>query len=278
MRFIKGIFFLSLLAILPSCTEDKPGLEQYYDNRDEGIAFINEKKDGEGVSGTQSGLLYEVITEGQGDFTQEYDVVRFRYTVSSIDGDTYFSNEADELEDIPYSRLNVFDEPYIKEGISLMNVGSSIRLYVPYQLAYGTFQYGEILPFSALVVDLELLENFFPDNAQKDGIHETGSGLQYEILQEGTGDNAGANDEVKVHYHGTFLSGTVFDSSVDRGVPSEFEVNRVIEGFSEGLQLMNTGAKYRLYLPYDLGYGATGVPGIPGYTPLVFEVELLEIL
>lgn len=277
MGIKKVILFFSLIAILPSCVEDSPGLEQYYDNRDEGIAFLNEKKNEEGVLATESGLLYEVVSEGDGELTMEYDVVKFRYTVSSTDGVTYFSNENLDLESVPYTALNLFQEPYLREGISLMNVGSSIRLYVPFELGYGVFTYGEILPFSALVVDLELLENFFPDNAQNPDVHVTESGLQYEVLAEGTGENANEDSDVKVHYHGTFLNGEVFDSSVDRDTPSEFNLGGVIEGFSEGVQLMNTGAKYRFYMPYDLAYGAQGTNGIPGYTPLIFEVELLEI-
>ncbi len=273
----KVILSISILCILPSCMKDEPGLEQYYENRDEGIAFLEENGKKDGIVTTDSGLQYEALTPGEGENTSEFDIVRFRYTVSSIEGVEYFSNETTESEDIPYSRLNGFNEYYIREGLSLMNVGSAYKFYVPYQLAYGEFQYGEIVPFTALVVELELLENFFLDNAKKEAVTVTESGLQYEIIEQGTGENAGEDSDVSVHYHGTFLNGDVFDSSVDRGTPSDLNVDCVIQGFSEGLQLMNTGAKYKLYIPYDLAYGVNGTSGIPGYTPLIFEIELIEI-
>ncbi len=121
-------------------------------------------------------------------------------------------------------------------------------------------------------------KNFLEENAKKDGIQTTSSGLQYEIINEGKGDKPEATDEVTVHYHGTLIDGTVFDSSVDRGEPTSFPLNRVIPGWTEGVQLMPEGAKYRFYIPYDLAYGerATG-DKIKAYSALIFEVELLEI-
>lgn len=121
-------------------------------------------------------------------------------------------------------------------------------------------------------------KEFLEENAKKDGVMVTDSGLQYEVLEEGEGEKPSATDEVTVHYHGTLLDGTVFDSSVERGKPSSFTLNRVIPGWTEGLQLMTVGSKYRFYIPYDLAYGdrATG-DKIKPYSALVFEVELLEI-
>jgi len=122
-------------------------------------------------------------------------------------------------------------------------------------------------------------ETFLAENAKKDGIMVTDSGLQYEILTEGTGDKPAAESVVSTHYHGTLIDGTVFDSSVERGQPAEFPVNRVIPGWTEALQMMPTGSKWRLYIPQDLAYGAQGSGGkIAPYSALIFDVELLEIV
>lgn len=120
---------------------------------------------------------------------------------------------------------------------------------------------------------------FLEDNKTKEGVITTPSGLQYRVLEEGNGvDKPGPRDKVKVHYHGTLLDGTVFDSSVDRGEPIEFGVHQVIKGWQEGLQLMTVGEKVRLFIPSDLAYGnrAAGRLITPGST-LIFDVELLDI-
>lgn len=122
-------------------------------------------------------------------------------------------------------------------------------------------------------------EAFLNENKTKEGIHTTATGLQYEILTEGNGNKPAATDSVTVHYHGTLIDGTVFDSSVMRGQPATFGVHQVIPGWTEALQLMNQGAKFRLYIPQDLAYGANPHPGGPikPYSALIFDVELLEI-
>lgn len=121
-------------------------------------------------------------------------------------------------------------------------------------------------------------EAFLAENATKDNIVVLDSGLQYEILEEGTGEKPSAESVVSTHYHGTLIDGTVFDSSVERGQPAEFPVNRVIAGWTEALQLMPTGSKWRLYVPYNLAYGEQGSGGAIGpYETLIFDVELLDI-
>jgi FKBP-type peptidyl-prolyl cis-trans isomerase len=122
-------------------------------------------------------------------------------------------------------------------------------------------------------------ELFLLANRAKAGIHTTSSGLQYEILNEANGRKPGPTDTVTVHYHGTLIDGTVFDSSVQRGTPASFGVNQVIRGWTEALQLMAVGSKYKLYIPQELAYGANPHPGgaIKPFAALIFEVELLDI-
>ena len=122
-------------------------------------------------------------------------------------------------------------------------------------------------------------EEFLAENAKKEGVQQTFSGLQYEILTAGDGAKPGATDNVTVHYHGTLIDGTVFDSSVLRGTPATFGVHQVIPGWTEALQLMSVGSKFRLYIPQELSYGANPHPGGPiqPFSALIFEVELLNI-
>ena len=122
-------------------------------------------------------------------------------------------------------------------------------------------------------------EAFLADNAQRPEVNTTASGLQYEVLQEGDGPKPSPTSQVTVHYHGTLIDGTVFDSSVERGAPATFGVNQVIRGWTEALQLMAAGSKYRLTIPQELAYGANPHPGgaIQPYAALIFDVELLSI-
>ena len=122
-------------------------------------------------------------------------------------------------------------------------------------------------------------EAFLADNAKRDEVTVTASGMQYEVLVAGEGDKPVATSTVRTHYHGTLIDGTVFDSSVDRGEPAEFPVNGVIAGWTEALQMMAVGSKWRLYLPYQLAYGEQGAGGAIGpYATLIFDVELIDIV
>jgi FKBP-type peptidyl-prolyl cis-trans isomerase len=127
--------------------------------------------------------------------------------------------------------------------------------------------------------NLEEGNAFLEQNKQREGIEVTESGLQYEVLKEGTGAKPTASDRVKVHYHGTLIDGTVFDSSVERGEPATFGVSQVIPGWTEALQLMQEGAKWKIYLPSLIAYGERGAgQNIGPNTTLIFEVEVLEIV
>ena len=121
-------------------------------------------------------------------------------------------------------------------------------------------------------------EAFLADNAKKEGIVPLPSGLQYQVLQEGNGKSPKATDQVKCHYEGTLINGKVFDSSYRRGEPATFPLNGVIAGWTEGLQLMKEGAKYRFFIPFNLAYGTRGAgQDIPPYATLIFDVELIEV-
>ena len=126
--------------------------------------------------------------------------------------------------------------------------------------------------------NLEAGQKFLAENAKKEGIITTESGLQYKILKEGTGKTPVATDKVRVNYEGTLIDGTKFDSSYDRKEPAEFYVNRVIRGWTEALQLMKEGSKYELYIPYELAYGNRETGDIKPFSALIFKVELLKIL
>lgn len=120
-------------------------------------------------------------------------------------------------------------------------------------------------------------DKFMAENKTKDGVVTLPSGLQYKVLTQGTGEKPAATDRVKVHYKGTLLDGTVFDSSIERGEPAVFGVTQVIKGWSEALQLMPVGSKWMLYIPYDLAYGGRDQGAIKPFSNLIFEVELLDI-
>ena len=121
-------------------------------------------------------------------------------------------------------------------------------------------------------------EKYLAENAKKEGFVTLPSGLQYQVLKEGNGRKPKATDSVKCHYEGMLIDGTLFDSSIQRGEPATFPLNGVIAGWTEGLQLMQEGAKYRFFIPYSLGYGEHGAgQSIPPFAALIFDVELIEV-
>lgn len=121
-------------------------------------------------------------------------------------------------------------------------------------------------------------ENFLAENGKKEGVVVLPSGLQYQVLREGNGNKPSATDQVECHYEGTLINGQVFDSSYKRGQTATFGLNQVIKGWTEGLQLMQEGAKYRFFIPYHLAYGTQGAgQNIPPYATLIFDVELVKV-
>lgn len=145
-------------------------------------------------------------------------------------------------------------------------------------LLAGFFIYRTWNNHKAADINFQVGQDFLVENGKKEGVITTESGLQYQVLQEGTGtEHPTAKSRVKVHYHGTLIDGTVFDSSVDRNEPIAFGLNQVIKGWTEGVQYMVEGEKIRLFVPSTLGYGKSGSGPIPPATVLIFEIELLEI-
>mgnify|MGYP001051837870 CR=1 FL=1 len=284
MKFLKVIFsFLSVL-VLSSCLSDSdPGIEQYYPNRDAGIAFLEANKSNEGIVVTNSGLQYKILAEGSGEVQSDAGLVKAKVKLIKIDGTVISNTFTLDEEELGYITLASVI-PGVYEGVKIMNIGALYKFYVPYELAYGVLQFENLDPYSALIVEIELLEafddvaGFFENNALNENVVVTASGLQYEVIAKGVGENPSENSTVKVHYHGTFLNNQVFDSSVDRGETSSFELSNVIKGFSEGVRLMKPGAKYKFYMPSDLAYGENGSGVIAPNTPLIFEVELIEVL
>ena len=157
------------------------------------------------------------------------------------------------------------------------SVAQYLMQYGEKELDYTEFKKGIDFVMKASAEAKEKGEKFLAENAKRDGVKVTPSGLQYEVLEATIGQKPQATDKVRVHYEGTLIDGTVFDSSVERGEPLEFPVGAVIPGWTEGLQLMDEGSKYILYIPYNLGYGEQPAGAIPAGSTLIFEVELLEI-
>ncbi|MFA7274159.1 MAG: FKBP-type peptidyl-prolyl cis-trans isomerase [Crocinitomicaceae bacterium] len=152
--------------------------------------------------------------------------------------------------------------------------------YTPEQANDIIQNYLSVAVMEQFKVNKEDGEKFLAENFKKTGVSTTVSGLQYEVIEEGAGKSPSATSQVKVHYNGTLLDGTVFDSSIERNAPATFGVNQVIPGWTEALQLMKEGSKYRLYIPQELAYGEHPHPGGPiqPFMTLVFDVELLEVI
>lgn len=186
---------------------------------------------------------------------------------------TFTDLEATEIIDMSAVQLG------FKDGLSLKNVFKNDTNSVKILFASLKTKMDEKYKISIQEFEREGIE-FLKKNKNKKGVKQTFSGLQYEVLKKGKGKNPTAASRVKVHYKGTLLSGETFDSSYERGTPSEFGLNQVIPGWTEGIQLMKPGSKFIFYIPHELAYGPNPDPrsGIKPYSLLIFEVELLEIL
>ncbi|MDZ7628655.1 MAG: FKBP-type peptidyl-prolyl cis-trans isomerase [Parvularculaceae bacterium] len=274
---------------------DGAGAVSGADNAAKSEKFLADNSKKAGVKTTASGLQYEVLSEGpaSGVSPKATDLVDVHYVGTLIDGVEFDSSRArGAAARFPLNQVI----PGWTEGVQLMSEGDRYRFYVPAELGYGEqgTPGGPIGPNETLIFDVELLKvtnadrnlegasKFLADNGKKSGIKTTASGLQYEVLTEGKAGGKQPTDasKVSVHYEGRLVNGTVFDSSYARGEPIEFPLNAVIPGWTEGVQLMSEGDKFRLYIPPALGYGAEGTPGGPigPNEALVFDVELLKVV
>ena len=197
-------------------------------------------------------------------------------------------DEANELEKVSYSiginvatsikseGLDSINSFYISKGFQdvFENKDLAINIEESNKIIGEYFNKKQDAKNQRLAIDSKI---FLEQNKQKDGVMTTESGLQYLILSEGRGNNPTLNDNVTVHYHGTLIDGTIFDSSVDRKQPATFPLNGVIPGWQEALQMMSIGSKWKIFIPSELAYGESGAGAIGPNSTLIFEVELLSI-
>ena len=197
-------------------------------------------------------------------------------------------DEANELEKVSYSiginvatsikseGLDSINSSYISKGFQdvFENKDLAINIEESNKIIGEYFNKKQDAKNQKLATDSKI---FLEQNKQKDGVMTTESGLQYLILSEGRGNNPTLNDNVTVHYHGTLIDGTIFDSSVDRKQPATFPLNGVIPGWQEALQMMSVGSKWKIFIPSELAYGESGAGAIGPNSTLIFEVELLSI-
>ncbi|NVJ98805.1 MAG: FKBP-type peptidyl-prolyl cis-trans isomerase [Alphaproteobacteria bacterium] len=266
--------------------------------RAENLEYLEANKAKEGVIVTESGLQYRVIESGEGKSPSAADYVTVHYAGRLIDGSEFDSSyKRGEPATFPAGRLI----PGWTEALQLMKEGDKWELAIPADIGYGDSGAGGVIPGNAtLVFDVELIEvltmeqvqqkaeemamkhkteqlAFLEENAKKDGITVLESGLQYRVIEEGTGASPEETSMVTVHYAGTMIDGTEFDSSYKRGEPAQFPLDGVIKGWTEGVQLMKEGAKYEFFIPYDLAYGERGSRSIPPFSTLIFTVELVSV-
>ncbi len=174
--------------------------------------------------------------------------------------------------------LNEIDINSFLNGIQDIFFGGELK-YTPEQANQIIHEFLNEVNFAKFAINKEEGDKFLLENAKKDSVHTLASGLQYEIIEKGEGAKPLETSQVTVHYHGTLLDGSIFDSSMERGTPATFGLNQVIKGWTEGLQLMSPGAKYRFYIPEHLAYGANPHPEGPikPFMTLIFDVELITI-
>lgn len=241
----------------------------YDDSAD--LEFLEEYRLEEGVIETDSGLLYKVLEEGEGEYPGPESAVIVRYTGELINGREILENSKTG-DGFLLNDENII--PGFIEGLQLMRIGEIYELVAASELAFND---GRVVIFEVEILSSieEKPEDFLEQNAEKEDVAVTDSGLQYRIIEEGDGKKPANNSEVSVVYTGTFTNGHVFDTS--DGDAIDFDVNRVIPGFGEGLQLMQEGAIYELFIPSDIGYGKNPPPSMPPGAVLVFEVELKEV-
>jgi peptidylprolyl isomerase len=233
---------------------------------------------------TDSGLKYEVLAAGTGDAPAADDVLELKYALWNTKGLLLdCSARSGNSLKMPCGDLPL---AFMKEAVSLLRKGARLRFEVPPDLCFGSKDQGPALPANSVTIwELELVGTLkplpvppfaMPDDSK---LKTTGSGLKYEVVEEGEGEAPAFGARVLVHYAGWFTDGKLFDASYSRGEPMEMRLGMVIQGWNEGLQLMKPGATYRFVIPPALAYGARGAPPkIAPNTTLVFLVKLVKVL
>lgn len=276
-----NLLFITILVFMATACLDSTGPEDNYDNTPD-LEFLEENAEKEGVTVTESGLQYSVVEEADGPAPTTESAIVFHYIGRLVDN-TVFVNSYDQNRK---SNIRVDDLlPGLREGVQLMNTGAIYEFVLPADLAFGNNPPQGIPAGATIIFEFELVHDnsldplFLTDNAEQEDVRVTESGLQYRILEEGDGETPTQNSDVRVEYTGSFIFGDQFDTSRDSETPASFNVNGVIEGFSEGLMLMQEGARYELFIPAELGYGdeiPQQSPIYPGAT-LIFDVELISV-
>ncbi len=224
-------------------------------------------------------LFFSTGCEDPGDLTAETSYQSTADSVSYGLGFFYGRSIAGEgVDDINYQNfLAGLMDGHLQEDPDLSEEQIDRALQ---NFQYALQQRREAEREDLAAINIEASRAFLEENAQRDDVHVTESGLQYRIIEEGDGERPSVDSHVRVHYRGTLIDGTEFDSSYQREDPAEFPLDQVIEGWTEGVQLMSVGSKYEFFIPSELGYGNTPPPGSPiePGVVLIFEVELLDIL
>lgn len=276
---MKQIIPIIILAIIFTGCLDTPNSSDC--NPVDERSFLEEYAQQPGVTKLDSGLLYKVIEEGDGDIPTPNKMVFVDFSMKLITGERFARSE-----NLTFFALDNNLLPGIQEGLSLMPEGSTYELVLPTELAYGNNPPAgsPVRCGAVIIIEMKLdsflrdVETFLNENEKREDVNVTESGLQYRVIEEGEGDKPEASSTVRVKYKGTFTNGYVFDQTTGNNV-AEFGVGGVISGFSEGLQLMTEGSKYELFIPPNLAYGSNPPSSsIPPNAILIFEVELVEIL
>lgn len=245
-------------------------------------SFLAEYAQKEGVTELDSGLLYKVLEEVDGNIPQENEIVFVDFSLSLITGETFVSTS-----DLTYLVLNNDVLSGIREALSIMKEGSTYELALPPELAYGNMPPAgtPVRCGSVIVVEITLDSflkdpvTFLSENKDRDDVEVTDSGLQYRVIEEGDGDSPSGSSTVRVRYKGSFTNGIIFDQTTGDNTATFGVGGGLISGFAEGLQLMSEGAIFEFFIPPNLGYGSQPPSAaIPPNAILVFEVELVEVI
>ncbi|WP_340106339.1 FKBP-type peptidyl-prolyl cis-trans isomerase [Rhodohalobacter sp. 8-1] len=277
----KLLLILIPATLLVGCLDSTSPEFDDYDNTAD-LEFLEENAQRDDVTVTESGLQYRVIEEADGTLPAEESIAVFNFIGTFYDGEV-FNDTFDEGQPI-VTTVNSLP-PGLSEGLQLAPIGSRYEFVLPPDLGYGNNPPPGFPPGAVLIFEVEVLHSsnydpiFLDQNAEREEVMVTESGLQYRIIEEGSGESPANDSSVSVEYTGTFIYGETFDTSRDTDGPATFDLNGVIEGFSEGIQLMQEGARYEFFIPGNLAYGQQPPQQSLIYpdATLIFDVELISV-